>query len=69
MLIFSVFDAKALAYLQPIFCKTEGLAVRSFTAAVEQVGHDFNRYAEDYSLWLLGEFDEQAGGFVNATPL
>jgi len=59
--IFSVYDCKAEAYLQPFFSPTKGLAMRAFIAAVNKVGHDFNTYANDYSLWEIGEWDESKG--------
>lgn len=58
---FSVFDAKADAFMAPIFLKTEGLAVRSFSQACSDEGSDFNRFASDYSLFEVGEFDELSG--------
>lgn len=57
--IFTVYDSKAEAYLPPFFSATRGLALRSFTDAVNTAGHAFNRYAEDYTLFEVGEFDDQ----------
>jgi len=62
-LVFSVYDSKANAFLQPFFAVSRGVAERSFFAAVMDQGHDFNRFAEDYTLFELGEFDEASAGF------
>lgn len=59
--IFSVYDQKAIAYLQPFFANTEGIAVRMFTAAVNDTEHQFARFAEDYVLYKIGEFDDSTG--------
>lgn len=59
--IFSVFDAKAGAYLEPFFAPTRGVAIRSFSSAAQDPGHMFHRHCEDYTLFELGEFDEFAG--------
>lgn len=68
-LVFSVFDCKAQAFLTPIFCPTRGVAVRMFQAAVVDEGHDFHRFAEDYTLFELGDFDEQSAKFdLYSTP-
>lgn len=67
--VFSVFDSKAKAFIQPFYSQTNGTAVRQFTAAAQDAGHDFHRFSEDYSLFCLGEFDEESGMFNQpATP-
>lgn len=59
--MFTVYDSKAEAFLQPFYAQTTGVAIRIFTAAANDAGHDFNRYAGDYSLFEIGEFDQQSG--------
>lgn len=67
--VFAVYDSKAAAFLQPFFSQTRGVAVRSFGAAVQDTGHDFNRYAGDYTLFELGTFDEETAKFdLKTTP-
>lgn len=61
--IFSVYDSKAAAYLQPIFCVNAAVAIRSFEHAVNSEGHDFSRFSADYTLFELGSFDPQLGQF------
>lgn len=67
MLVFSVYDSKAKAYMQPFFFKTQGLAIRAFSSAVQQADHEFSKFAEDYTLFHLGEFDE-ASGVMTSLP-
>lgn len=59
--VFSVYDAAAEAYLQPFFTPTLGLAIRSFSDAVNQEGHQFSNHAADYTLFEIGEFDDSTG--------
>lgn len=61
--IFSVYDTAAGAYLQPFFAPTLGLAIRSFQDAVNTPDHQFARYSHDYTLYLLGEFNDSDASF------
>ncbi len=56
--IFSVFDSKAEAYIQPFFSQTIGTALRDFEAAVNTETHQFSKYAADYTLFHLGDFEQ-----------
>ena len=62
--IFSVYDTAAGAYLQPFFAPTTGLAIRSFSDAVNDPNHQFAKYSHDYNLYLLGEFNDSDGSFT-----
>lgn len=62
--VFSVYDTASAAYLQPFFTPTTGLAVRSFSDAVNDTNHQFSKHVADYSLYLLGEFDDNNGTFT-----
>lgn len=64
LLAFSVHDAKAEAYLRPYFAETRGLAVRAFSAAVNDPAHDFSKYAADYTLFCVGVFDQATGAMT-----
>jgi len=59
--VYSVYDSKAEAYLPPIFFPTDAAAVRAFGSAVSSPDHDFCKYPEDYTLFAVGEWDEQKG--------
>ena len=62
--VFSVHDAKAGAYLPPMFFVSKGVAIRAFSAAIADPQHEFSRYAEDFTLFELGEFDQLSGSFA-----
>lgn len=59
--VFSVFDSKAGAFLQPFFSVNVATASREFMAAAQNQEHAFHRYAGDYELFLLGEWDQYEG--------
>ena len=59
--IFTVYDSKVEAYMQPFFQKGLGQALRTFTDMVNNPEHPFHKHAEDYTLYELGTFDEVTG--------
>lgn len=61
MLIYSVYDSKAGAYITPIYAVTDGVAIRMFQEAATDENHDFYKYAGDFTLFKLGEWNEIAG--------
>jgi hypothetical protein len=61
--IFTVYDDKSEAYLQPFFLDTKGQAVRAISDCVADSNHQFCRHAEDYTLFELGEYDDASGSF------
>lgn len=66
--VFSVFDVKAEAYLRPFFVKTRGQAIRGFSDAVNDPQHEFHAHPDDYTLFQIGEFDEDEGKLIPAVP-
>lgn len=63
--IFSIYDSKAEAYLQPFFAPTVGIALRRFQAAAQDVTTDFHKFAGDYTLFQIGMFDDHNGEVIN----
>lgn len=66
--IFSIFDTAANAFLQPFFSANEGVAKRAFAHAVNSPESDFNRHFQDYSLYLVGWFDDDKGEISAESP-
>jgi len=69
LLAFSVYDAKAEAYLRPFFAESKGLAVRSFADAVNDPQSGMFKHPADYTLFLVGEFDQRSGELRGVLPL
>lgn len=59
--VFSVFDSKANAYLQPFFSQSIGVAERSFSDAVGTPDHQFCKHAADYTLFQIADYNELTG--------
>jgi hypothetical protein len=60
-LVFTVFDSAANAFLQPFVATTPEIAIREFRSIVNQPGHQFNKYPEDYTLFQVGSFNQETG--------
>lgn len=65
--VFAIYDAKVGGYLKPFFFRTTGEALRAWMDVVNDPQADFYRHPEDYTMFLLAEYDESKGIFVNET--
>ena len=63
----SIYDVKAEAWLMPMFFLSKGQAVRSFSDAVNG-DSEFSRHPEDYTLFLVAQFDERTGEVIPVNP-
>lgn len=61
MNIYTIYDHKAAAYMEPFFLPTDGMATRAFTDAVSDENHNFGRHPEDYAIFRLGTWDKDTG--------
>lgn len=61
MLIASVYDKGAEAYMRPLFFRSEGEAMRSWLDAVNDPESVFSKHPEDYILMQVGYWDEDNG--------
>ncbi len=59
--IYTVHDVKAHAYLPPFVLPTNEMAIRTMTDCVNDKGHNFGAHPEDYTLFLIGEWDNVTG--------
>lgn len=62
--VYTVYDSKAEVYMQPIFMRADGEAIRAFSASIAQNGHQFATNPGDYTLFAIGEYDDDKGRFV-----
>lgn len=63
--VFSVFDIKAGAYLNPFYMNTKGMAIRTFSDISSDKDHTFTMHPEDYVLFHIGEWSSLDGKFVS----
>lgn len=59
--IFCIHDVKAEAFLPPFFLPTVGMATRTFKDCCNNDQHQFGANPTDYTLFELGEFDDNNG--------
>lgn len=63
--VFSVYDAKVEAYCQPFFMGSKGQAHRSWVDVVNDPTTQFHKHPEDFTLFEIGEWDEDTADFKN----
>lgn len=56
--VYTVYDKAVGAYLPPFFARAKGDALRMFQASCQNSNHQFFKYAGDYTLFEIGEFDD-----------
>jgi len=65
--VISLYDSAVQSYGRPIFVRHPGEALRSLADQVNASdNNDLARHPEDYSLHLIGEFDEETGELIPA---
>lgn len=62
---FCIYDAKAAAYLQPMFFKSTPEAIRAFGDACNDEKSAFHMHAEDYTLFEIGTYDDEKAEFTS----
>lgn len=66
--VFSVYDSAAKCYSHPFYVPREEQALRAFTDATNSPNHEFGKHPADYTLFLLGEFDDADGTYTPHHP-
>lgn len=66
---YSIFDNKALQYHPPFFTSTDQAAIRMLRDLVDDNNTAVGRHPADYTLFLVGVWDDQNGYFEASRPL
>lgn len=66
--IYCVYDKKAQVYGNPFYSVSAAVALRDFGHAAKTAENQISMYAEDFSLWYFGSFDDQAGRMEFSEP-
>ena len=56
--VFAIYDSKTEAWLQPFFSQSKGHAIRALEGLVSDPQHNFSKYAEDFTLFEVGDWDD-----------
>lgn len=67
--VFSLYDGKLGAHMQPFFAGSAGVAVRNVITAAEDPKTMFGKYPADFTLFHIASFDDSDGKFDVKTPL
>lgn len=62
--LIAIYDSKSETYMRPATAKTKGEALRSFITEANNSKSKLNMYPEDFSLWIIGEFDDSSGQII-----
>jgi len=65
--IYSVYDSKAEAYMNPFFLQNDAMAVRGFNDAANGES-PIAKHPGDYTLFHIGEYSETKGELIPMTP-
>lgn len=65
--LYTMFDNAVQAFMPLFPARSRGEAVRSFTDAVNRPDAQFHTHAGDFSLFFVGEFDDNSGELVSAS--
>lgn len=69
LVMMAVFDSKVGAYATPFFARSKGEALRSFEDACRDEKLPFKSHPGDFSLYMVGEFDDNDGVVYPLKPL
>lgn len=59
--MFGLFDSKAAVYGTPFFMPNQAMAMRGFGDMVNDNRSMVAKHPEDFTLYMLGEFDDNTG--------
>lgn len=62
--VYTIYDSKTHSYHQPLFFINEAVALRSFALACNDPESFLCQSPTDYSLFHLGEFDDDTASFA-----
>ncbi len=63
--IYSIYDSASGLYSRPFFMTTDAAAIRAFTDIANDKNEAVGSHPEDYSLFLLGEWNDVHGKVTN----
>lgn len=68
--VFTVYDSKVEAFLQPFFAESRGAALRMWQETVNNAQTSIHKYPEDFTLFEIGEYYDDNARFENhVTPI
>ncbi len=66
--LYTFFDHAVEIYMRPFIARAHGEAIREFSNLVNHAEHPIAAHPDHYTLFFIGEFDEQRGKVVPSVP-
>lgn len=63
--VYSVYDSKAEAYMQPFYFNSRGQAIRAFSDTCNDPKSQLFAHAGDFTLFEIAKYDDQTGIMLN----
>jgi len=63
--LYAIFDTCSGIYEKPFFHNADDAVKREFQDVVNEKDHAINKHPEHYSLWRLGNFDNNTGKVID----
>ena len=61
--VYTVYDSKVGAYLNPFFMKSNGECLRAWHEVCNDPQSNISKYPSDFTLFEIGEWDDSTGEF------
>lgn len=61
--MYAIYDSKAEIYTTPMHFRNDAEALRQFSQEANNPESKLNKFSQDYSLFLLGEYDDDFARF------
>lgn len=68
MNVYSIYDKKTMMYQRPFYAHTSGHATRLVLDEMSHEDSQLSRYAGDFSLHMLGTWDDIKGELLGTAP-
>ncbi len=68
LIFVSVYDKATEAYMRPFPAQSKGQAIRIFEVEVCREDSDLGKHREDYSLFLVGSWNDSSGSLEGCQP-
>lgn len=62
---YAIYDTAAMVYMNPVLARTRGEAERVFEDLAQDANHPIGAHPEDYSLFYIGDFNDNTGELTN----
>lgn len=67
--MYSIYDSKVGVYTSPMMFRNDAECIRQFETEANNPESKLNKHAEDYTVFLLGEYDDDTAQFaIRETP-